>query len=256
MAIVVNTWAEFLAAYENGTDGTIELMSDIDANDHLPDKFYYRPIAKTINGNGHTIYNISTQVVLSNPIFRVQGGTPGLTFNNCNLYNCYRIENQPIFWSSDSARVQFQDCKITGKGLQHIAERATFQRCSYAWSGIKTSTVGKILSFYNSWVKIDAALTATSKADGIVGGLNNSYFEGTITYTSDTFALKVCNSVDSSVVNLTTSATSASFPSGNTSVYNSTKAPNFTDSGAFIGVTDSQLKNADYLSSIGFNIVT
>lgn len=256
MAIAVNTWAEFLAAYESASDTVIELMADIDANDNLPDKYYYRPVAKTINGNSHTIYNISTQTVLTNPIFRVSGGTPGLTFNNCNLYNCYRIENYPIFWSSDSARVQFQDCKITGKGLQHIAERATFQRCSYSWSGIKTSSVGKLLSFYNSWVKIDATLTATSTADGFAGGLNNSYLEGTVTYTSETFNLKVCNSVDSSVVNLTTSATSANFPSGNTSVYNSTKAPNFADAGAFIGVTDSQLKSANYLSSIGFNIVT
>ena len=255
MAIAVNTWAEFLAAYESASDTVIELMADIDANDNLPDKFYYRPVSKTINGNGHTIYNISTQAVLNNPIFRADGGS-ALIFSNCNLYNCYRIENHPIFWSSDTYRVQFQDCKITGRGLQHIAERATFQRSSYSWSGIKTSSVGKLLSFINSWVKIDAALTATSTGDGFAGGLNNSYLEGTVTYTSETFNLKVCNSVDSSVVNLTTTATSANFPSGNTSVYNSTKAPNFADAGAFIGVTDSQLKSANYLSSIGFNIVT
>ena len=85
MAIAVNTWAEFLAAYENNSDGTIEIMSDLDANDNLPDTSYMRPISKTINGNGHTIYNISTQAVVNNPIFRSAGNS--LVINNTNFYN-------------------------------------------------------------------------------------------------------------------------------------------------------------------------
>lgn len=254
MAIAVNTWAEFLAAYESSEDTVIELMADLDANENLPDKYYYRPVAKTINGNGHTIYNISSKVVLNNPIFRADGGN-NIVFNNCNLYNCYRIENQPIFWSSDSYRPQFSDCKIVGRGLQFIAQRATFQRCSFSWSGTTAADAGSALSFYNSWVKIDHTRAANSSS-AFLGTLNNSYIEGAISQTaSGTFNFKVANNLDSSVINIETSATNATFPSGTTSVYNSSKQPNFTDSGNCIGVTDAQLKNAAYLQGIGFNIV-
>lgn len=254
MAIAVNTWAEFLAAYESSEDTVIEIMADLDANDNVPKTSYSRPVAKTINGNGHTIYNISTGAVVNNPLFRSAGNA--LAFNNCNLYNCYRIENQPIFWSSDTYRPQFSDCKITGRGLQFIAQRATFQRCSFSWSGTTAADAGSALSFYNSWVKIDHTRAANSSA-AFLGTLNNSYIEGSIAQTaSGTFNFKIANNLDSSVINIETSATNAAFPSGTTSVYNSTKQPNFTDSGACIGVTDSQMKNAAYLQGIGFNIVT
>lgn len=254
MAIAVNTWAEFIAAYENGSDGTIEIMSDLDANDDLPDKTYSRPISKTINGNGHTIYNISTQAVVNNPIFRSVGNS--LVINNTNFYNCYRIENQPIFWGSPTYRAQFNDCKIVGRGLQYIASQGTFQRCSFSWSGVKAADAGTNNSFYNSWVKIDNERTSNSNS-ALFGTLNNSYIEGSVKQTAaGTFSLKISSNLESSVINIETSATSATFPSGNTSVYNSTKAPNFTDSGNCIGVTDAQMKDALYLAGIGFNIVT
>lgn len=254
MAIAVNTWAEFLAAYENGTDGTIELMADIDANDDLPKRNYSKPRAKTINGNGHAIYNISTAQVVSNPIF---SGGYNLVFNNTNFYNCYRIENQPIFWSSNSYRTQFNDCKIVGRGLQYISVNATFNRCSFVWSGVTSVGAGDALSFYNSLVKIDHR-RASNSANRYFGTLNNSYIEGKFEQTADgTFNINLtANTLESSVINIETSATSSTFLSGTKSVYNKTKAPNFTDSGNCEGVTDAQLKNAEYLASIGFNIVT
>ena len=254
MAIAVNTWAEFLVAYESADDTVIELMADLDANDNLPKTSYSRPVAKTINGNGHTIYNISTGAVVSTPIFRA-GSTYALVLNNTNFYNCYRIENQPIFWSSDSARPQFNDCKIVGRGLQFIAQRATFQRCSFSWSGTTASDAGSALSFYNSWVKIDHTRAANSSS-AFLGTLNNSYIEGSIAQeATGTFNFKIANNLDSSVINIETSATNTTFPSGTTSIYNSTKQPNFTDSGNCVGVTDAQMKNAAYLQGIGFNIV-
>lgn len=254
MAIAVNTWAEFLAAYENGSDETIELMSDIDANEDIPKRNYTKPIGKTINGNGHTIYNISTGVVVSNPIF---SGAHALVFNNTNFYNCYRIENQPIFWSSNTFRTQFNDCKIVGRGLQYISINATFNRCSFVWSGVSSVGAGSALSFYNSWLKIDHIRDSNSTSS-YFGTLNNSYIEGSFAQKAEgTFTLKItANTFESSVINIETSATNAAFLSGTTSVYNKTRQPNFTDSGNCIGVTDSQLKNADYLASIGFNIVT
>lgn len=254
MAIAVNTWAEFLAAYENSSDGTIEIMADLDANAEVPIRKYEKPIAKTINGNGHTIYNISTGVVLSNPIFI---GAYNLIFNNTNFYNVYRIENQPIFWSSNTYRTQFNDCKIVGRGLQYISINATFNRCSFAWSGVTSVGAGSALSFYNSWLKIDH-IRASNSTSRYFGTLNNSYIEGKFEQTAEgTFVINLtANTLESSVINIETSATNSAFLSGTTSVYNKTKQPNFTDSGNCIGVTDAQLKNADYLASIGFNIVT
>ena len=254
MAIAVNTWGEFLAAYENADDTVIELMSDIDANSNVPTRAYSKPIDKKINGNGHTIYNISTGVVLNSAIFT---GAHNLEFNNTNFYNCYRIENQPIFSSTNTYRTQFKDCKIVGRGLQYISVNATFNRCSFVWSGIKTVDAGAALSFYNSWIKIDHT-RASSSASSYFGTLNNSYIEGTFSQTAEvTFSIKLVNAaLESSVINIETTATSATFLSGTTSVYNKTKQPNFTDSGNCIGVTDAQMKNAAYLASVGFNIVT
>ena len=251
MAIAVNTWAEFLAAYENGTDNTIELMADIDANDDLPKKNYSKPIDKTINGNGHTIYNISTAQVINNPIL---GGAHVLIFNNTNLYNCYRIENQPIFWSSNTYRTQFNDCKIVGRGLHYISDNASFFRCSFAWDGVTSVGNGSALSFYNSWLKVNI-LRPSNSASPYFGTLNNSYIEGNFSQTAEgTFTVKI-GALESSVINIETSGTNSEFPRGTTSVYNKTKQPNFTDSGNCIGVTDAQMKNAEYLASIGFNIV-
>lgn len=254
MAISVSTWAEFLAAYESSTDGTIELMADIDANDDIPKQQYEKPMAKTINGNGHTIYNISTGVVINSPIFR---GAYALIFNNTNFYNVYRIENQPVFWSSNTYRTQFNDCKIVGRGLQYISQQASFNRCSFSWSGVTSTDAGATLSFYNSWVKIDHNRAANNNSS-YLGTLNNSYIEGKFTQTAEgTFNLKLCGStLESSVINIETTATNSTFPSGNTSVYNKTKQPNFTDSGNCVGVTDEQMKNAAYLAGVGFNIVT
>lgn len=255
MAISVSTWDEFVAAYINNSDGTIEIIADLDANDNLPDTSYTRPISKIINGNGHTIYNISTQTIVNNPIFR--SGSNSIVINKTNFYNCYRIENQPIFGGSSSFRVQFNDCKIVGRGLKYITDMGTFQRCSLSWSGVKSADAGKDNSFYNSWLKIDHERAANSNT-ALFGVLNNSYIEGSIRQTAEgTFNLKLCGSaLESSVINIETTATNSTFPSGNTSVYNKTKQPNFTNSGNCIGVTDAQMKNAEYLASIGFNIVT
>lgn len=253
MAIAVNTWAEFLAAYESADDTVIELMADIDANNDIPKRNYVKSVDKTINGNGHTIYNISTGVVLNSAIFT---GAKNLIFNNVNLYNCYRIENQPIFWSSNTYRTQFNDCKIVGRGLQYISVNASFNRCSFSWAGVTSMSTGGALSFYNSWLKIDHT-RASNSSDYYFGTLNNSYIEGTFAQTATgTFNLKISNALSGCVINIDTTATSATFPSGDTSVYNSTKQPNFTNSGNCIGVTDSLMKNAEYLAGIGFNIVT
>lgn len=254
MAIAVSTWAQFLAAYENNSDGTIELMADIDANDDIPKRQYEKPMAKTINGNGHTIYNVSTGVVLNGPIFK---GGYALTFNNTNFYNVYRIENQPVFWSSNTYRTQFNDCKIVGRGLQYISTQATFNRCSFSWSGVTATDAGDELSFYNSWVKIDHKRSANSNGS-YLGTLNNSYIEGKFMQTAEgTFNIKlVASTLVSSVINIETTATNSTFPNGATSVYNKTKQPNFTDSGNCVGVTDAQMKNAEYLAGVGFNIVT
>ena len=254
MAIAVSTWTQFLAAYENSTDGTIEIMADLDANDDIPKRQYDKPINKTINGNGHTIYNISTGAVINGPIFK---GAHSLTLNNVNLYNVYRIENQVVFWSSNTYRTQFLDCKIVGRGLQYISENATFNRCSFSWSGVTSVGAGSALSFYNSWVKIDHTRAASSTS-AYLGTLNNSYIEGNFSQTAaGEFNIKlVGNTLESSVINIETTATNSAFPSGTTSVYNKTKQPNFTDSGNCVGVTDAQMKNAEYLAGVGFNIVT
>lgn len=252
MAIGVRTWAEFVAAYQSPADTVIELLADIDGNSAPMTSSITKPSAKTINGNGHAIYNVSTGSVVNENLFR---GAYTLTFNNCKLYNWYRIENYPFFWSSDTYRTVFNDCEIVGRCAAHISERATLNRCSYSWSGIKDPTKGKICTAYNTWLHIDAQLTSVSTSNAFWGTLNNSYLEGNITYTSATFTQKFFDTLVNSVINLTTTGANSTWPTGTLSVYNSTKAPNFVDAGGAIGVTDNQMKDAEYLYSVGFDIV-
>lgn len=252
MATSVSTWAEFIAAYQN-TDTIIELMADIDCNDNPPTASIEKPVDKTINGNGHTIYNISTGAVINNPIFR---GAHNLIFNNCKLYNCYRIENQPIFWSSNTYRTQFNDCKVTGRGLTHISENCTFQRSSYSWQGLKAGGKGAAISLYNTWVKIEE-VRAASTSTAEFGTCVDSYIEGSIGQSFvGTNTVKICNNATDCVINIETTANSSTPTIGGVTVFNKTKAPNFTDATGFIGVTDEQLKTAVYLQSIGFDIIT
>lgn len=256
MAISVSTWDQFVAAYQSNDDGVIELLADIDANDNQLTTSITRPRAKTINGNGHAIYNVSTDAVVNSPLFRSTANA--LTINNCKLYNWYRIENQPFFWSSDTYHAVFNDCEIVMKCTQPLAERTDISRCSLTWSGIKDNSVGHTCRAYNSWLKIDGVLTTTNASKSLWGTLDNSYIEGTINHaTLSTFSFKMCNDLTSAVINITTNASNAtSFPSsGLTSVFNATKAPNFVAAGNTLSVTDAQLKDAQYLYDAGFNIV-
>lgn len=253
MPIAVSTWDEFITALGSTDDNTIELMADIDCNDNPPTARVTVSGTKTINGNDHTIYNIGCAQPINNTIF---GGT-GMIFNKCNLYNVYRFENQYVFNSSNSYPCRFNDCKITGRGIHGISEYGSYTRCTLSWTGLKQYSFFRNY-FANSWIHMEYVFASAPTNHGLVNELISSYIEGKITknYEGTAPTPIAGTTLRDSVVNFECDSAATTLTSSIISVVNTTKAPNLVLSTGVVGVTDAQLKDAEYLYSVGFNIVT
>ena len=254
MPIAVSTWNQFITALETSGENTIELLADIDCNDNPPTSRISVSGTKIVNGNDHTIYNIGCAQPISGVIF----GGNGINFNKCNLYNMNRFENSYIFNSSNTYPCRFIDCKITGGGINGISEYGSYTRCSLSWTGLKSYPFYRNY-FANSWIHMEYVFNSAPTNHGLVNELISSYLEGKITKNYEgTITTPIAGTtLKDSVVNFETDSTGTTVSSGvTTTVVNITKAPNLVLSTGVVGVTDAQLKDAAYLASIGFNIVT
>lgn len=261
MPTLVSTWEQFTAALVSSDESTavIEVMADLDVNDNPPRAKITCGRNKTINGNGHTIWNLSTASVINDSIISL---TPrDVVINELNFYNMNRIENYSFLGGSSQHRGTFNDCKFQGQGSKYPSDYGTFSRCTLSWKGIRAAAVGQNLNFNNSWIHTEIT-RASASTNYEFNTLTSCYVEGTISTTVENDNVLFCSSISDSVVNVETSL--AGRINNNTpvavNVFNTTKAPNFiAKSGTetvTVGVTDSQLKNAEYLYSVGFNIIT
>lgn len=254
MPIAVSTWAQFVTALETSGDNTIELLADIDCNDNPPTARIAVSGAKIVNGNDHTIYNIGCAQPISNTIF----GGYSVSFNKCSIYNMTRFENYYIFNSSNTYPCKFTDCKITGGGINGISEYGHYTRCSLSWSNLKSYAFWRS-QFNNSWVRMECVFNSAPTNHGLANELISSYIEGKIikNFTGSITTPIAGTTLKDSVINFETDSTGTTVASGVlTTVVNTTKAPNLVLGSGVVGVTDAQLKNAEYLASVGFNIVT
>lgn len=261
----VSTWKDFVDAYTaeaaaGETERTIEIMADLDCNDMLFTDFIKSPaVEMTINGNQHNIWNISTETVVSGALIR--GGSKGITWNKVNFGNMNRIENSPIFsgYSTGNAMV-FYDCTFVGKGFS-LGNNALFHRCAITWTGCRGNGVlSPYVSYYNCWLHFEITRTQNN---GVVefNFFDSCYIEGKIEGANDTItsAGAIASNINNSVINIESNLTRTQITQSTNiiSVYNTTKMTNSTSNSAnLIGVTDDQMKDANYLSSIGFNIIT
>lgn len=259
MAVTVSTWAEFVAALQS-SETIIEVMADIDANDDLPlASIDVYAVAKTINGNGHTLYNLSTGGVVNAPIIWLHAN---ITFNELNFYNCYRLEDEYFIRTTSAVHAYFNDCKIVGSASKTLAAYADYTRCSMSWTRARGVQINRQCNFTYCWVHYD--LTRTYGDGGFeFGGVFNCYLEGewvnTFSGTGNRPGIAYwINDTISNIKYPEAIAECNSSSSGSVSVYNITNMPNL----AIINpansktATDAGMKDAAYLAALGFNIVT
>lgn len=262
----VSTWKDFVNAYtaaaaDGETERTIEIMADIDCND-MPFSNYIispRDIEMTINGNQHNIWNISTESVVSGALIR-GGASKNIIWNKINFGNINRIENSPIFagYSTGWAMI-FNDCTFVGKGFG-LANNSNFYRCAITWTGARgNGTAFPYVTFTNCWLHIEITRTQNNAAVEF-NRMDSCYMEGKIEGADDTITSvgALVSYMDNSVINIESDLpyTQIAKTPNIISVFNTTKMPNSTSNHANLkGVTDDQMKDANYLSSIGFNIV-
>ena len=262
----VSTWKDFVNAYTvaaapEETERTIEIMADLDCNDMLFSDSIKSPtnIKLTINGNQHNIWNISTESVVSGALIR-NSSNKLVTWNKVNFGNINRIENYDIFAGNSSAVMEFYDCTFVGKGYS-LANSSKFYRCAITWTGRRVNgNVSTTVYYYNCWLHFEIVYTKQNSNIEFYN-LDSSYLEGKIEGADDTIttAGPIAVTINNSVINIESDLTRTKTTQSTQyiSVFNTTKMPNSTSGSTnLIGVTDDQMKDANYLSSIGFNIVT
>ena len=280
--VQVTTWDEFVTQFRNsqGTSSdplVIEIMADLDAQSSISGSgtSALNPGGnswKSVNGNFHNIRNIALSQEGSNTY--IFGGGSNVVYNKCNFVNIFRSSPNPIFYSgTDSNVTRFLDCTFQGQGgaLAGVGGAnpyggGTYIRCAINWKQ-KTGTQIRIsfssASFQYSYIDVELNGTAPALSNSrTFGSLQSSYVKGKIN-SSSTQSDCLSNSIIDSVVNIETSLnypaglySSSSAPSS-VSVYNTSKLTGeILAKTNMTGVTDAQLKDAAYLSSVGFNIVT
>lgn len=259
MAVTVSTWAEFVAALQS-SETIIEVMADIDANDDLPRaSIDVYAVGKTVNGNGHTLYNLSTGGVVNAPIIWLHSN---ITVNELNFYNCYRLEDDYFFRTTSVVRAYFNDCKIVGSASKTLAAYADYTRCSFSWTRARGVHINRQCNFTYCWVHYD--LTRTSgDGDFEFGGVFNCYLEGewTNTFSGAGNRPGIGYWIDNTISNIKYPESIVecnSSSSGAVSVYNITNMPNLAIKipANSKTATDAGMKDASYLAALGFNIVT
>lgn len=267
----VSTWDEFVAAWRT-VDGTdiIEVNADLDCNDNIPDsriEMTNHAIAGavTINGNGHTIYNLS--------------GGSGLLFEN--TYHPTNINNLnyqninltvPLFMGySYDAQLTLNDCNVQGRDTAlFFIGYTNFNRCTLTLTNTRsqiTPDTNNYVYFTRCWIYLRSCKKTWNGGDTpLIRHANTCYIKGNIDMTGITNT-NIVSAVNNSCINvIVTGVTAASLPltryvydsSGLMTIVNTSKLNSDTaTSGESLikGVTDAQMRDANYLFDLGFDIV-
>lgn len=282
----VNSAHEFCSAIAGAQSGDIiEINSDLDWNDEV------ESVTETImlsggdtitgleiNGNNHAFYNLTAGMLPTTGsgihIFSFGNSTAikinGLSFLNCNMgsktthiINCLggcTISNSVIQGKFKSTpfygNIQVRDSMIT-------VSRGTGQSLSGG-----SGTTSPKLKY--CWIRLDDCRWEYNSNVGSVYAYNldTCYIEGKLSIVSAPANLAVFRNVNNSCINTTISLqdeTLASFITASDgeggpspTILNTDKMTFLqgqTETNRFKLVTDAQMKDADYLADIGFDIV-
>lgn len=288
----VSTFAQFLTALQTAVDGSIiELANDIDFNEWIPPDGQTYPIHVpsdatqlgdlTINGNGHTIYNLTNyRASAGSSLFYLHTlitGVDHIKFNNINFLNvACTNENVQLFVSNFNSGandvthpVSFNDCTIQGVFNAPFGKSIYYARCMMTIQSnrnqIEPSANNQKPYYYMCWIWLKEVIKDNNNP--FLTHLDTCYVQGQKTAqaanTNNTFFTNCINSCINFTANIVQSTPALSSvvqaAAGNVKL-NIVNTDHLTGtaastSTAVVGVTDEQMKNTQYLFDIGFDIL-
>lgn len=252
----ISNWDEFVQALTTGTDGTLTLTQDIICPETgIENSLTIPSRSTTINGNEHTIWNLSGTA----DVLIYGAGNRAVTWNNVNFNNIYKVSGQVFRGDDDSMyAMTFNNCTFQGQGGRLIGNYGVFNKCAITWKN--TTPVNGSFSecfMHNCWIHIDTKRSASNNTTEFYT-LDSTYLEGTIGGTSIT-TMALSQLMTNSCINITSDIPCRDVAEANpvaVCVVNKTLLPNYTGSRTnIVTVTDTQMKDASYLASVGFSII-
>lgn len=281
---------QFIAAIEQcQANDVIEVLADLDWNEVVDEITTSVKLSAgttisgvTINGNNHAIYNMTggriSQSGVGVNLFAFGSSTNiminGLSFLNCQMGS----RNTNIIYGSGAVTIfnaviqgKFKSAMFNGTGMtvrDSMITASLITNGTPLSNGSATSTP----KWTNCWIKLDRCeYTFASSSARYAYNLDGCYVEGTIGFQSAPNTPNVFGNVNNSCINVAvfinapTPDTFCTPTSGETgqsvNIINIDKIVSPTpltenDSTTWVKcVTDEHMKNAEYLASIGFDII-
>lgn len=287
----VSTFLELATAFNSlGDDDVIEILADLDYNDIISDPHHKPPFVLgsedstapisnvTINGNNHVIHNCYRDITSSAYFFHIKY-LNGLMVNNLSYDNVWIYgsanTNNGLWFSESGHDIVFNGGYFQGRSLGSIfyGTGITVQNMMITIGGRGrfgyTSSSAYQPRWERCWIHLDDVKYAQSASDSAVWvDVSECYFEGKLSVEGNFSNQRIFKRVDNSVININVSINSndvnvfceaSNYAVDRPNVINIDKVNGIIDtSDTTVNkcVTDTQLKDAGYLSSVGFNIIS
>lgn len=288
----VSTVEQFITALQTAVDGSIiELANDIDFNNWIPPDGQTYPIHVpsdasllgdlTINGNGHAIYNLTNhRPNAGSSLFYLHTLTTGvdhIKFNNINFLNvACTSDNVKIFTTNFNSGtfdvthpVSFNDCTLQGVFNAPFGKSVYYNRCMFTIQSNRNQIEPTVNLekpyYYMCWFWLKTVIKDNNNP--FLTHLNTCYVQGQktgqVSGTNNIFFTECQNSCINFTANIVMSTPALSNvvqAAAGTPKINIVNTDHLTGTAAsksayVIGVTDDQMKNAQYLFDIGFDIL-
>lgn len=287
----VATFEQFVDALTSiETGDVINITADLDFNTWLPPAGLTFPLHcpsdshqvenVIINGNGHTIYNLSNSYSGGDNngtfAFHVLTGKECIQINNLNFLNCSCMKEKPVFTVNVDQNANYPSIGIYDSTIQGAFAYSPFFKnfwCVRCMITIQSNTGSIVTTADNTnpiykqcWIYLNNISKTSTRA--VLPRLEQCYVKGVINYAALGAAGQLniarCNNC---CINVIADVTGFSFNvplstiirqiGSDITIVNTDKLTGTTAStdAKLIAVTDEQMRDADYLFNIGFDII-
>lgn len=258
--VAVTTFAEFrTAAAQSGNtiicpEGAIWDMSEIDPDNTITSF----EINSNVTGNNTEIRNFRGKIICGNSI----------TITALHIINqlCETGSDYTgaIYTASRTASITMQLCRLsiaTGTAVENALYNVRLYKCAANISMLYAGNCDPVGAYYNIYYPYYNCITINAPNASQINGDSWLAVQRSKIIINAPLATKIFTGAGNSTIrgnmpNVTASSGSIS-PSIQFDVINAASAPNFPASTSYmLRVTDAQMRDADYLASIGFVIGT
>lgn len=285
----VSSFLELVTSFTSLNSGdVIEILTDLDFNDIVSDPDYTPPFnigsetqADTItnikiNGNNHVIHNCYMDTRQPSIFFNIRY-VDGMEINNLSFDNVWiqgRYGNA-LWRSFNGNNIVFNGGYIQGRSSDYLIYGAgiTVNNMMITISGRGAfgshNSTSSQPTWNRCWIHLNNVTYAQSNATTTFWTqFYQCYFEGNLSVEGNYSDQRIFGQGDNSVINIETNVDSSTadtfcladdYAVTSPNVINITKVRGIDDTTSTSKnkcVTDAQLKDAEYLDSIGFNIIS